>query len=76
MSRGRIVDRFVELEAELKKGDEGELEALGAALDAEPSLQRALTSKLEAALAAVDGATGDEPDAPDLPAPVERSDGA
>jgi CHAD domain-containing protein len=61
VSRGRIVDRFVELEAELTKGDEGELEALGAALDAEPTLRRALTSKLEAALAAVDGAAGDEP---------------
>ena len=60
VSRGRIVDRFVELEAELTKGDEGDLEALGAALDAEPTLRRALTSKLEAALAAVDGAAGDE----------------
>jgi triphosphatase len=60
VSRGRIVDRFVELEAELTKGDEEELEALGAALDAEPTLRRALTSKLEAALAAVDGANGDE----------------
>ena len=59
VSRGRIVDRFVELEAELTKGDEGELEALGAALDAEPTLRRAMTSKLEAALAAVDGAATD-----------------
>jgi len=66
VSRGRIVDRFVELEAELQKGDETELEALGAALDAEPMLRRAKTSKLEAALAAVDGATGDEPEAGEL----------
>ena len=65
VSRGRIVDRFVELEAELTKGDENELEALGAALDAEPTLRRAMTSKLEAALAAVDGAAGDEPPAPE-----------
>jgi triphosphatase len=72
VSRGRIVDRFVELEAELKKGDEDELEALGAALDAEPMLQRALTSKLEAALAAVDGATGDEPEALERVAPADR----
>jgi len=72
VSRGRIVDRFVELEAELKKGDEDELEALGAALDAEPTLQRALTSKLEAALAAVDGATGDEPEAVERVAVAER----
>ena len=71
VSRGRIVDRFVELEAELKRGDEGELEALGAALDAEPTLSRALTSKLEAALAAVDGANGTDPEAFDLVRPFE-----
>ncbi len=61
VSRGRIVERFVELEAELTKGDEDALEALAAALDAEPGLQRALTSKFEAALAAVDGAAANEP---------------
>jgi triphosphatase len=71
VSRGRIVDRFVELEAELKKGDEQELEALGAALDAEPTLSRALTSKLEAALAAVDGANGVAPETFDLVRPFE-----
>jgi CHAD domain-containing protein len=71
VSRGRIVDRFVELEAELKKGDEQELEALGAALDAEPTLSRALTSKLEAALAAVDGANGADPETFDLVRPFE-----
>jgi CHAD domain-containing protein len=71
VSRGRIVDRFVELEAELKKGDEQELEALGAALEAEPTLSRALTSKLEAALAAVDGANGVEPGTFDLVRPFE-----
>ncbi len=60
VARGRVVDRFVELEAELTKGDEGELEALGRALDAEPALRRALTSKLESALAAVDGAGSDD----------------
>jgi CHAD domain-containing protein len=70
VSRGRIVDRFVELEAELTKGDEDELEALGAALDAEPALQRALTSKLEAALAAVDGAAGSEPEAVETIEPI------
>ncbi len=73
VSRGRIIDRFVELEAELKKGDEQELEALGAALDAEPTLSRALTSKLEAALAAVDGANGVEPETFDLVRPFEPS---
>jgi CHAD domain-containing protein len=57
VTRGRVVDRFVELEAELTKGDEGELLALGKTLDAEPALRRAGTSKLESALAAVDGAS-------------------
>jgi triphosphatase len=60
VSRGRVVDRFVELEAELMKGDETELTALGTALEVEPTLQRARASKLEAALSALDGATGDE----------------
>ncbi|HET7168923.1 MAG TPA: CHAD domain-containing protein [Candidatus Limnocylindrales bacterium] len=55
VARGRVVDRFVELEAELTKGDEQELAALGAALEAEPTLERARSSKLEAALAALDG---------------------
>jgi CHAD domain-containing protein len=55
VSRGRIVDHFVELEAELMKGDEDELGALGAVLDGEPTLRRASSSKFEAALAAVDG---------------------
>jgi CHAD domain-containing protein len=78
VSRGRIIDRFVELEAELTKGDEGELEALGAALDAEPTLRRAMTSKLEAALAAVDGAATDELGGADGPADeeTEAGDGA
>jgi CHAD domain-containing protein len=61
VARGRVVDRFIELEAELKKGDQDELAALGAAIDSESGLERAQTSKLEAALAAMDGATNDEP---------------
>ncbi len=60
VSRGRVVDRFVELEAELTKGDETELTALGTALEVEPTLQRARASKLEAALSALDGAVGDD----------------
>ena len=63
VSRGRIVDRFLEFEAELSRGSEDVLEALAAVLDGEPGLQRSSTSKLEAALAAVDGATGNEPQA-------------
>jgi CHAD domain-containing protein len=77
VSRGRVVDRFVELEAELKKGEEGDLAELGAAIEAESGLERAQTSKLEAALAALDGA--DEADA-DIetatPPSIPEADGA
>ena len=60
VARDRIVDRFIELEAELTRGDETELTALGAALADEPTLVPARTSKLEAGLAALDGiATSD-----------------
>ena len=64
MSRGRVVERFVELEAELKKGEGDELAALGAAIESEAGLERARISKLEAAMAALDGAGGpdDEPE--------------
>jgi CHAD domain-containing protein len=65
VSRGRIVDHFVELEAELTKGDEDELGALGAVLDAEPTLRRASSSKFEAALAAVDGEAVNGPMSPE-----------
>ena len=58
VARGRVVDRFVELEAELTRGDRSELAALGAAIESETGLERARTSKLESALAALDG-TGD-----------------
>jgi CHAD domain-containing protein len=57
VARGRVVDRFVELEAELTKGDRGDLAALGAAIESESGLERAGTSKLEAALAALDGSS-------------------
>ena len=57
VARGRVVERFVELEAELTKGDRDDLAALGAAIESESGLERAGTSKLEAALAALDGST-------------------
>jgi triphosphatase len=57
VARGRVVERFVELEAELTRGEESELEALGAAIESESGLERARTSKLEAALAAIDGSS-------------------
>jgi CHAD domain-containing protein len=55
VARGRVVDRFVELEAELTKGDRSDLAALGEAIETESGLERARMSKLEAALAALDG---------------------
>ena len=55
VARGRVVDRFVELEAELTKGDRSDLAALGAAIESEGGLERARMSKLEAALTALDG---------------------
>ena len=45
VARGRIVDRFIELEAELTRGDETELTALGAALADEPTLVPARTEQ-------------------------------
>ena len=72
VARGRIVGRFLELEAELLKGPEEGLAGLGAVLDAEAGLRRSRSSKLEAALAALDGtadieASGELPTAADLP---------
>ncbi len=71
VARGRIVGRFLELEAELLKGPEEALAGLGAVLDAEAGLRRSRSSKLEAALAALDGtadieSSGELPTAADL----------
>jgi CHAD domain-containing protein len=54
--RGRIVASFVELEAELLKGDEAALTRIAAVLDTEAGLVRADESKLETALAALSAA--------------------
>ena len=59
VARSRVVDRFVELEAELIKGDEGRLSSLAEVFTADPALAPADGSKLEAALAAV--RTGSHP---------------
>ncbi|MBA2757096.1 MAG: CHAD domain-containing protein, partial [Chloroflexi bacterium] len=72
VARGRIVGRFLELEAELLKGPEEALAGLGAVLDAEVGLRRSRSSKLEAALGALDGTaeiepSGELPTAADLP---------
>ena len=53
VSRSRVVDRFVELEAELVKGAEERLGPLAEVFAADPALAPASGSKLEAALAAV-----------------------
>lgn len=59
VSRGRIVRSFTELEAELVKGDASLLVDLASRLDSESGLARSDHSKLEAALAALDGSNGE-----------------
>jgi len=71
VARGRVVERFVELEAELTKGDRSDLAALGEAIESESGLERAGTSKLEAALAALDGSGNGQ--AADTQQPAARS---
>ncbi len=53
VSRSRVIDRFVELEAELVKGAEERLTGLAAVFAADPALAPANGSKFEAAMAAV-----------------------
>jgi CHAD domain-containing protein len=62
----RVVARFVELEAELTKGDATRLAALDATFASDPALRRSVGSKFEAALAALRGETLDDGDAPVL----------
>ena len=52
VARGSVVDRFIELEVELLKGDEGRLTSLDGVFGADPDLRPSRVSKLEAALAA------------------------
>ena len=51
VARSRVVDRFVELEAELVKGSEERLASLAEVFAADPALEPSTGSKLEAALA-------------------------
>jgi CHAD domain-containing protein len=91
VTRSRVVDRFVELEAELVKGAEERLSSLAGVFAADPALARASGSKLEAAMAAVRSAArghgtaagADDADADgldraddDRPADVRRTGGA
>jgi len=57
---GRTIGRFLELEAELRSGDEGRLVHLGERLAVEPAFGPARQSKLERALAAVERARREE----------------
>src|SRR6266540_5584727 len=52
VARGRVIDRFAELEVELTSGDEARLGELRDFLEKENGLTPATSSKLEAALAA------------------------
>ena len=53
VTRSRVVDRFVELEAELVKGAEERLNGLAEVFGADPALTTATGSKFEAAMGAV-----------------------
>ncbi len=56
VARGRVIDRFAELEVELTSGDESRLAELRAFLENDSGLSPATSSKLEAALAASESA--------------------
>jgi CHAD domain-containing protein len=58
--RGRIAATFVELEAEVLKGDDDVLTRLAAVLDTEAGLVRSRESKLEAAMTALSAAADPE----------------
>jgi hypothetical protein len=66
VQRSRVIDRFVELEAELVKGDEERLVGLAEVFSADPGLAQATGSKLDVAMAAVrSGGRGGPNGAPD-----------
>jgi CHAD domain-containing protein len=53
IGRGGLLDKFEELEVELKSGDETALSAVVAILDGDPALQKQSRSKLDRAIKAV-----------------------
>ena len=67
---GRVVDRFVELEAELRRGAATALDALAVVFADDPDLTAEPASKLERALVAA-AAAGSAPESPavEIPAP-------
>jgi CHAD domain-containing protein len=58
VARSRVVERFVELEVELLKGDEADLAKIAAVAEADKALSISKGSKLESALAALQAASG------------------
>jgi CHAD domain-containing protein len=58
VARSRVIDRFVELEAELVKGAEERLSGLAEVFVTDPALAPATGSKFAAAMAAVHAGTG------------------
>ena len=78
VSGGRVVDRFVELEAELRRGPATALDALAAVFADDPDLTAEPASKLERALAAAGAArSGRRTRArPNAAPPAETADGA
>jgi CHAD domain-containing protein len=60
VNRSRVIDRFIELEAELVKGSEERLGRLAEVFSTDPALSPVRVSKLESALASV-GAGGRRP---------------
>ena len=58
VARSRVVDRFVELEAELVKGNEARLTGLSEVFLADPALAPSTGSKFEAAMSAVKAGSG------------------
>jgi CHAD domain-containing protein len=58
VARSRVVDRFIELEAELVKGAEDRLTGLADIFRADPALAPSNGSKLESALAAIGARNG------------------
>ena len=82
VAAGRVIDRFLELEVELKSGDERGLAGIAAVLGADDALEPVTSSKLDRALAAL--ARGGRPArprsraaaAPASPARAERPSNA
>jgi len=73
VARSRVIDRFVELEAELVKGAEERLTVLADVFAGDPALAVATGSKLEAAMAAVKAGPGWHPTAEPEAATAERA---